>query len=72
MGQRRGLKLPLGMTYYAHGVNNIYEGLGNTYKGPGKLGVIGPTRQFYQYLLGNPWKHKLLLRRLEPFYHWHI
>jgi hypothetical protein len=52
MGQRRGINLPLGMAYYAHGINNIYEGLGNIYNGPGKEGVTGPTRQLYQYYLG--------------------
>ncbi|MFJ2319292.1 DUF4225 domain-containing protein [Pseudomonas sp. NPDC087817] len=52
IGQRRGINLPLGVAYYAHGVNNIYEGLGNIYNGPGKEGITGPTRQLYQVFLG--------------------
>ncbi|MEB2517686.1 DUF4225 domain-containing protein [Pseudomonas sp. YuFO20] len=31
-----------------HGANNIYEGLGNIYNGPGAPSVLGPVRHLYQ------------------------
>ena len=31
-----------------HGVNNIYEGLGRIYLGPGAPGTVGPVRYFYR------------------------
>ncbi len=34
-----------------HGVNNIYEGLGNIYRGPNAPGTVGPVRYFYRDML---------------------
>ncbi|APC18587.1 hypothetical protein BLL42_23790 [Pseudomonas frederiksbergensis] len=50
IGNTRGLQAPLGLLYSAHGVNNIYESLGNIYNGPGTPAVVGPFRKLYQNL----------------------
>lgn len=49
----RGLALVPGVPYVAHGFNNMYEGIGNIYNGPGTSGVVGPIRKIYQDQSGN-------------------
>lgn len=46
-----GWATPVGGLLIAHGVNNIYEGLGNIYNGPEAPGVQGPMRRAYQAAL---------------------
>lgn len=46
----RGLALPAGLGYIAHGTNNVYEGATNIYNGPNAKAAIGPTRALYQYM----------------------
>lgn len=53
IGNTRGFKGVIGSVYIGHGVNNIYEGVANIYNGPGKPGVVGPTRELYQWYLGD-------------------
>lgn len=50
LGNTRGFKTAVGVTYVAHGANNIYEGVGNIYNGPGALGIVGPIRKGYQWV----------------------
>ncbi|WP_256589157.1 DUF4225 domain-containing protein [Pseudomonas sp. BBP2017] len=44
---------PIGGLLVAHGVNNIYEGVGNIYNGPDAPGVIGPTRYAYRHVFSD-------------------
>lgn len=53
LGNSRGIKLTSGLTYIAHGANNIYESAGNMYNGPNAPGTVGPVRKTYQYLAKN-------------------
>jgi hypothetical protein len=53
IGNTRGIGFVTGLTYVAHGVNNIYESAGNIYNGPDAHGVVGPTRRIYQNLAKN-------------------
>jgi hypothetical protein len=46
---RDGVK---GAALVAHGINNIYEGVGNIYVGPEKPGTLGPIRMAYQKTFG--------------------
>jgi len=50
LGNSRGIKTVVGLTYIAHGTNNIYESAGNIYNGPGAPSTVGPFRKTYQYL----------------------
>lgn len=50
LGNSRGIKLPSGLTYVAHGANNIYESAGNIYNGPDAPSTVGPIRKTYQHL----------------------
>lgn len=43
-----GLGTIPGALMIGHGVNNIYEGLGNIYRGPEAPSVVGPARYFYR------------------------
>lgn len=52
LANSKGLNV-VGGAYIAHGVNNIYEGFGNIYKGPHAQRVVGPTRRGYQLLAKN-------------------
>lgn len=52
LGKTRGVGVITGFPLIAHGVNNIYEGMGNIYNGPGAPSVTGPVREFYQERLG--------------------
>ncbi|WP_262373223.1 DUF4225 domain-containing protein [Pseudomonas prosekii] len=54
LGNTRGLGLIAGGPLIAHGVNNIYEGFGNIYNGPGAPSVVGPIRKIYQEQLEDP------------------
>ena len=49
----RGIKLASGLTYVAHGANNIYENAGNIYNGPDAPSTVGPIRKTYQHLAEN-------------------
>jgi hypothetical protein len=53
LGNSRGIKLTSGLTYIAHGANNIYESVGNIYNGPDAPGTVGPVRRTYQHLAKN-------------------
>jgi hypothetical protein len=46
---RAGVK---GAALVAHGINNIYEGVGNIYVGPEKPSILGPIRMAYQKTFG--------------------
>ena len=46
----RGLAMPAGLGYIAHGTNNVFEGSTNIYNGPNTKASIGPTRALYQYM----------------------
>lgn len=47
-GASGGLGVIPGAVMAGHGVNNIYEGVGNIYLGPGAPGTVGPVRYFYR------------------------
>ncbi|MBX9409947.1 DUF4225 domain-containing protein [Pseudomonas baetica] len=49
----RGGAMPLGVLYYAHGANNVYEGVGNIYNGPTEPALVGPIRKGYQAISGD-------------------
>ncbi|MGF6488806.1 DUF4225 domain-containing protein [Pseudomonas frederiksbergensis] len=49
----RGIKLASGLTYVAHGANNIYESAENIYNGPDAPSTVGPIRKTYQHLAEN-------------------
>lgn len=53
LGNSRGTQSVAGLTYIAHGANNIYESAGNIYNGPGAPGTVGPIRKTYQHLAEN-------------------
>jgi hypothetical protein len=53
LGKSRGIKLSGGLTYVAHGANNIYESAGNIYNGPDAPSTVGPIRKTYQHLAKN-------------------
>jgi len=53
IGKTRGIGVIGGAPLIAHGFNNIYEGMGNIYNGPGAPSVIGPVRELYQERLGS-------------------
>jgi hypothetical protein len=50
IGNSAGLGVVPGGVMVGHGVNNIYEGLGNIYHGPGTSGSVGPVRRLYRAL----------------------
>ena len=50
LANSRGIKLASGLTYVAHGANNIYESAGNIYNGPDAPSTVGPVRKTYQHL----------------------
>ncbi|WP_421140002.1 DUF4225 domain-containing protein [Pseudomonas sp. NFX15] len=51
IGGSVGLGAVPGGLLVGHGANNIYEGLGNIYRGPDAPGVVGPFRYLYQAAL---------------------
>lgn len=53
LGNSRGIKLAGGLTYIAHGANNMYESAGNIYNGPDAARTVGPVRKTYQHLAEN-------------------
>lgn len=48
-GASRGIGVVPGALMIGHGVNNIYEGFGNMYLGPGSSSTVGPVRRMYQF-----------------------
>ncbi|WP_277758285.1 DUF4225 domain-containing protein [Pseudomonas sp. A34-9] len=48
----RGRDSVKGAALVAHGINNIYEGVGNIYVGPEKPSILGPIRMAYQKIFG--------------------
>lgn len=52
----RGGGAPYGFMLVSHGVNNIAEGVGNINNGPDLPEVVGPVRQFYQYVAGDAYR----------------
>ncbi|WP_454876193.1 DUF4225 domain-containing protein [Pseudomonas farris] len=53
IGKTRGAGIVVSAPLITHGFNNIYEGVGNIYNGPGVPGIVGPVREFYQERLGS-------------------
>jgi hypothetical protein len=47
-GASGGLGVVPGALMVGHGVNNIYEGFGNIYLGPGAPSTVGPVRSAYR------------------------
>ncbi|MNP52672.1 hypothetical protein D3C76_1470810 [compost metagenome] len=50
-----------------HGANNIYEGLGNIYNGPGAPSVLGPVRHLYQAALKDETRGDIAYYSLDLF-----
>jgi len=48
IGTPGGLGVIPGTLMVGHGANNIYEGFGNIYRGPGAPSTVGPVRYFYR------------------------
>ncbi|WP_231982606.1 DUF4225 domain-containing protein [Pseudomonas mucidolens] len=55
-GASYGVGAPVGAFFFAHGVNNMYEGGMNIYNGPDAPATQGPTRRAYQFFLGDDYK----------------
>ncbi|WP_339548170.1 DUF4225 domain-containing protein [Pseudomonas sp. RA_35y_Pfl2_P32] len=53
IGGSRGLGAAPGALMVGHGVNNIYEGMANIYRGPDAPGAVGPVRYVYRTAFGN-------------------
>jgi hypothetical protein len=50
IGASGGVGTMPGALMVGHGVNNIYEGFGNIYRGPDAPSVVGPVRNIYRTL----------------------
>ncbi|SEE53099.1 DUF4225 domain-containing protein [Pseudomonas migulae] len=50
IGNKKVFNGVTGIAYIGHGMNNIYEGVGNVYNGPEAPGVVGPIRKGYQWV----------------------
>lgn len=55
-GASRGVAAVPGAFLIGHGVNNVAEGVGNIYNGPGVPGTLGPIRSGYQALFRDSYK----------------
>lgn len=67
LGSTRGLAVVPGIPLIAHGFNNIYEGAGNIYNGPGAPGVVGPVREFYQDRLGSIYEGNMAYYSMDVY-----
>ncbi|MFJ2366708.1 DUF4225 domain-containing protein [Pseudomonas sp. NPDC087697] len=67
LGSTRGLAVVPGIPLIAHGFNNIYEGAGNIYNGPGAPGVVGPVREFYQDRLGSIYEGNMTYYSMDVY-----
>ncbi|WDR37657.1 DUF4225 domain-containing protein [Pseudomonas serboccidentalis] len=52
LGAGRGKAGVTGAILIGHGFNNVYEGVGNIYRGPDNPSLVGPMRMAYQKILG--------------------
>lgn len=67
IGKTRGAGIVAGVPLIAHGFNNIYEGLGNIYNGPGAPGIVGPVREFYQERLGSTYEGNMAYYSMDLY-----
>lgn len=67
IGKTRGVGIVAGAPLIAHGFNNIYEGLGNIYNGPGVPGIVGPVREFYQERLGSAYEGNMAYYSMDLY-----
>jgi hypothetical protein len=67
IGKTRGAGIVAGIPLLAHGFNNIYEGLGNIYNGPGVPGIVGPVRKFYQEGLGSAYEGNMAYYSMDVY-----
>ncbi|MHA6138042.1 DUF4225 domain-containing protein [Pseudomonas mohnii] len=56
IGSSRGLSIVPGGLMVGHGMNNVYESLGNIYLGPNAIGTVGPVRRIYQMVFDNDYE----------------
>lgn len=67
IGKTRGVGIVAGVPLVAHGFNNIYEGVGNIYNGPGVPGIVGPVREFYQERLGSVYEGNMVYYSMDLY-----
>ncbi|KAA0973669.1 DUF4225 domain-containing protein [Pseudomonas sp. ANT_J28] len=67
IGKTRGVGIVAGAPLIAHGFNNMYEGLGNIYYGPGVPGTVGPVREFYQEHLGSAYEGNMAYYSMDLY-----
>lgn len=67
IGKTRGVGIVAGVPLIAHGFNNMYEGFGNIYNGPGVPGKVGPVREFYQEHLGSAYEGNMAYYSMDLY-----
>lgn len=67
LGKTRGVGVTTGAPLIAHGFNNIYEGMGNIYNGPGAQSVTGPVRELYHEYLGSVYEGNMAYYSVDVY-----